>query len=81
MNLTTEKRPNEITGCVRKQTIASLYFKELEEKAALNALSRTIREDRDLKEELETKGGYNKFKHIFTPLQLEILEKYLGPLE
>lgn len=76
-----EKEPDEITGCVKKQSIANLYFKNLGEMAALNALSRTIREDHALKEELETIGEYNKFKHSMTPLQQEILRKHLGDPE
>lgn len=66
-------------GVVPKVQIARLYFPKLEDKSALNALSRAINGDRLLREELETETSYNKWKHSFTPRQVEIIIKHMGP--
>ena len=78
MEVIKEESPNEISGSPKKRIVAMHYFKGLGEQAAVNALSRAIREDSKLKEELETKDHYNKCKHYFLPKQMEILRKYLG---
>jgi hypothetical protein len=78
MEVIKEESPNEISGSPKKRIVAMHYFKDLEGPAAINALSKAIREDAKLKEELETKGHYNKYKHSFLPKQMEILKKYLG---
>ena len=78
MEVIKEESPNEISGSPKKRIVAMHYFKDLEGPAAINALSKAIREDAKLKEELETKGHYNKYNHSFLPKQMEILKKYLG---
>lgn len=79
MNILDEKWLEELTGCIRKQELAKMYFKDLDDRAALNAMSRAIREDAALLEELEEKGNYNKYKHSFMPLQVRIIAKHMGP--
>lgn len=66
-------------GVVLKVHIAKLYFPALEDKSALNALSRAINGDKLLREELERETSYNKWKHSFTPRQVEIIVKHIGP--
>ena len=78
MVIKEEEVQDELSGSPKKKVAAMHYFKGLGEQAAVNALSRAIREDSKLKEELETKGHYNKCKHYFLPKQMEILRKYLG---
>ena len=78
MVIKEEEVQDELSGSPKKKVVAMHYFKDLEGPAAINALSKAIREDAKLKEELETKGHYNKYKHSFLPKQMEILKKYLG---
>lgn len=66
-------------GVVLKIHIAKLYFPDLEDKSALNALARAINGDRLLREELERETSYNKWKHSFFPRQVEIIIKHIGP--
>jgi len=78
MDIIKDEDSDELSGSPKKRTVAMHYFKDLRGQAAINALSKAIREDAALKEELETKGNYNKCKHYFLPKQMEILRKYLG---
>ncbi|WP_455672148.1 DUF4248 domain-containing protein [Phocaeicola sp.] len=66
-------------GCIGKHNLALLYYPDLEEKAAINALSRTIRNNEELRKSLEALPSYNKFSHSYTPKEIEIIQTFLGP--
>lgn len=68
-----------ILGCITKREFALMYFPDLDEKTAVNALSRAIRINDKLREELNADPSYNKYQRHFTPAQIEILMKYMGP--
>lgn len=78
--MTNQKQPAKATtlGCTPKRDVAGMYFPNLDEKAAVNALSRKIRMHKDLLTLLEEKTGYNKNAHSFEPKQIEILFQELG---
>lgn len=74
-----DPRANEvILGCISKREVASMYFPELDEKAAVNALSRTIRENTKLQEKLNADPSYKKCQRHFTPAQIETLKAHIG---
>jgi len=57
--------------------LAILYFPNITPQSASSQLTRWIRRDPDLMDELN-QAGYIKQQRMFTPLQLEILLDHLG---
>ncbi|WP_455591762.1 DUF4248 domain-containing protein [Bacteroides sp.] len=60
-----------------KAELAMLYNPASCIMVALNTLSRWIRMNGPLMKELEA-IGYNKFRHSFTPREVELIFKYIG---
>lgn len=60
--------------------LAMLYFKNIQPKSASTQLSRWIRRDEELWEELLF-AGYHKGQKVYTPLQTAILFDHLGDPE
>lgn len=70
----------ENSFCVRSYTkveLSMLYNPELCVTLALKALSRWIRANSKLLEELDA-VGYNKYRRTFTPKEVAIIIRYLG---
>lgn len=57
--------------------LATLYFPDILPESASHQLKRYIKGDRMLLAELE-KAGYRSGKRMLTPLQINILFKYIG---
>lgn len=60
--------------------LAMLYFKHVLPKSASTQLTRWIKRDEELMEELIL-AGYKKGQRLYTPLQLAILIYHLGDPE
>lgn len=71
-------REAHLRGCCEPKTLVALrYFPYLSPAAAKRCLRRTIQGDSELCNRLAA-TGYRKYAHCFTPLQVEIIHRYLG---
>ncbi len=61
----------------RKAELAMLYCSAECVTNAMNTLSRWIRHNAPLREELQA-VGYNKYRQCYTPREVKIIVKYLG---
>lgn len=60
-----------------KKELASLYFPNSTPQSASVQLQRWINRNDSLKNEL-IRAGYMKGQHCYTPLQVELIFRYLG---